>query len=202
MPDLSHETRHHPHIVCGIDEAGRGPWAGAVVASCVIVGDAPQSLLLALDDSKKLTRAKRESLFDAIHAHMQVGIGQSSADEIDHLNIWKATERAMQRAFSALGAKADIALIDGNRHPALPCETITLVKGDSISASIAAASIIAKVTRDRMMETLDKEYPGYGFTKHAGYGTRQHMEALKQLGICPAHRKSFAPIRTIIEQAA
>ncbi len=202
MPDLSHETRYHPKIVCGIDEAGRGPWAGPVVASCVLVANAPASLITALDDSKKLSRSKREILFDAISKHMHIGIGQSSAQEIDDTNIWKATERAMQRAYQALGTVADIALVDGNRAPQLNCTVIPIIKGDSISASIAAASIIAKVTRDRLMHELANTYPQYGFASHAGYGTKAHHTALLTFGPCEAHRKSFAPIRAIIEKAA
>lgn len=201
MPDLSHEARYYPRIVCGIDEAGRGPWAGPVVAACAIINDAPPSLIKALDDSKKLTKAKRENLFDAIMGSMHIGIGEASAEEIDRMNIWKATELAMQRAFAPL-QHAELALVDGNRAPALSCTVVPLVKGDSISASIAAASIIAKVTRDRMMETLDQHYPGYGFARHAGYGTRQHQDALRALGPCPVHRKSFAPIRSLLQEAA
>ena len=202
MPDLTHEASYKPSIVCGIDEAGRGPWAGPVVAACALITKAPTSLIESLDDSKKLSRSKREALFDAIMEHIRIGIGQASPAEIDSMNIWKATELAMQRALIALGTHVDIALVDGNRAPALPCRVATLIKGDSISASIAAASIIAKVTRDRLMRTLDGTYPGYGFAQHAGYGTKDHHNALLQLGPCAVHRRSFAPIRAILGEAA
>jgi ribonuclease HII len=204
MPDLAHEASYYPQRVCGIDEAGRGPWAGSVVAACVHIDrtNTPESLIHALNDSKKLSRRARESLYEAIMGHMQIGIGEASCEEIDALNIWKATELAMQRAFTSLAAVTtpmDVALVDGNRAPALTCRVIPIIKGDSISASIAAASIIAKVTRDRMMETLDATYPGYGFARHAGYGTKQHHDALRQFGVTPIHRRSFAPIRALLE---
>lgn len=202
MPDLAHEARYHPRIVCGIDEAGRGPWAGPVVAACVRIDTIPAALLAGLNDSKKLSRKKREALFTPIQNELHVGIGEASAEEIDALNIWKATELAMQRAYHSLGIPADIALVDGNRAPLLSCEVIPLIGGDGISASIAAASIIAKVTRDRQMETLEETYPGYGFAKHAGYGTRIHHDALKTLGPCAIHRKSFAPVRALLQEAA
>lgn len=202
MPDLAHEARYHPRIVCGIDEAGRGPWAGPVVAACVRIDTISPALLAELNDSKKLSRKKRETLFDSIQIELQVGIGNASAEEIDALNIWKATELAMQRAYHHLGLTADIALVDGNRAPLLPCQVIPLIGGDGISASIAAASIIAKVTRDRWMDALEETYPGYGFSRHAGYGTRAHHDALKELGPCAIHRKSFAPIRALLQEAA
>lgn len=202
MPDLSHEASYHPRIVCGIDEAGCGPWAGSVVAACVFAMGAPQELLSMLDDSKKLTPAKREALYPRILDHMPVGVGEATAQEIDTLNIWKATELAMQRAFAAHTVPADIALVDGKRTPALSCKVVTIIQGDGISASIAAASIVAKVTRDRMMKELDALYPGYGFARHAGYGTKAHQEALARLGPCPAHRRSYAPIRTLLDKAA
>lgn len=202
MPDLSHEASFHPRTVCGIDEAGRGPWAGPVIAACAYITDTTPTLIASLNDSKKLSRSKREMLFDTIMNTMRIGVGEASAAEIDTLNIWKATELAMQRAYHALGITIDIALVDGNRAPALPCTPIPLIKGDGISASIAAASIIAKVTRDRKMYALDNTYKGYGFAKHAGYGTKEHHNALLALGPCPEHRKSFAPVKTLLVKAA
>lgn len=202
MPDLSHEKSYYPRTVCGIDEAGRGPWAGPVVAACTFITDASSTLIASLNDSKKLSRSKREALYDIIMDNMRVGVGEASAAEIDALNIWKATELAMQRAYNALGITTDIALIDGNRAPSLPCIPVPIIKGDSISASIAAASIIAKVTRDRKMHALDTLHAGYGFAKHAGYGTKEHHNALLALGPCPEHRQSFAPIKALSARAA
>ncbi len=202
MPDLSHERQYYPRLVCGIDEVGRGPWAGPVVAACVILPPEKTELINALDDSKKLTRSKREQLYPVIIESCEVGIGESTPEEIDEINIWKATERAMQRAFDALTQAPCIALVDGNRHPALACETVTIIKGDSISASIAAASIIAKVTRDRYMEEMDLTYPHYAFARHMGYGTKAHQLALAEHGPCPLHRRSFAPIRALLAQEA
>ena len=201
MPDFSFEQRYPNRLVCGVDEAGRGPWAGPVMAAAVIW---PQDATppAGLDDSKKLKPAQRDALFEAIYRDAMVGIGQASVAEIDALNILAATKLAMQRAVSALPMAPTIALIDGNQPPKLPCETLAIVKGDSHSLSIAAASIIAKVTRDRLLCELDVLHPGYGFAQHAGYGTPQHMQALQRLGPCPAHRMSFAPIRRILEAHA
>lgn len=200
MPDLSFEHHYAPDIVCGIDEAGRGPLAGDVVAAAVIL---PREITLpaALNDSKQVSKKNREWLFDWIYEHAMVGIGCASSTEIDRINILRATHLAMQRAFEALPAVAQIALIDGNSAPHLPCKTHTLIGGDGISASIAASSIIAKVTRDRKMEILDREYPHYGFARHQGYGTKAHLHALRTYGACPYHRKSFAPVRRVIETA-
>lgn len=197
-PDLSIESTHNG-IVCGVDEAGRGPLAGPVVAAAVIldINNIPNGL----NDSKKLSKKKRETLFDEIMACATVGVAEANVEEIDTLNILGATKLAMQRAVEALG-KVDVALIDGNQPPKLPCKTQAVIKGDSKSLSIAAASIIAKVTRDRLMEALDKEHPAYGFAGHAGYGTKAHMQAIATYGVCPAHRRSFAPVRNAIEQAA
>lgn len=199
-PDLSLE-REQGGVVCGIDEAGRGPWAGPVVAAAVIWKDM-SVVAEAVNDSKKLKKSQREILFEIITTQAHIGVGQSEVGEIDRLNILGATRLAMQRAYAALAVQADCALIDGNQPPQLPCRTIPIVKGDARSLSIAAASIIAKVTRDRLMEALGREYPGYGFERHAGYGTPQHQEALDRLGVCPAHRRSFAPIRQRLEHIA
>ena len=183
-------------VVCGVDEAGRGPWAGCVSAGAVIL-DA-KNIPSGLNDSKKLTAAKRELLYAEIMASAKVGVGIATAGEIDRINILEATKLAMQRAVSALGIMPDLALIDGNKAPALPCKTQTIIGGDAKSLSIAAASIIAKVTRDRMMCELAKIHPEYGWERNAGYGTKYHQEALAKHGITEHHRKSFKPIRALI----
>jgi ribonuclease HII len=183
-------------IICGIDEAGRGPWAGPVVASAVILD--PKNIPHGLNDSKKLNEAKREALFDPIMCLSKVGIGIVSAAEIDEINILQATFLAMQRAFDQLEIKPHLALIDGNKSPKLNCKTQTIIGGDAKSLSIAAASIIAKVTRDRIMHQLDQTYPHYGFIRHKGYGTAAHAAALAIHGPCAEHRKSFKPIALIL----
>jgi ribonuclease HII len=177
---------------CGIDEAGRGPWAGPVVAAAVILD--PKNIPEGLNDSKKLTEARRESLFAPILQSSRVGVGVVSAATIDAINILQATYQAMQKAVAALNDHATLALIDGNRAPPLSIRTQTIIRGDAKCLSIAAASIIAKVTRDRLMCEFDLLYPGYGFAKHKGYGTALHMATLKRLGPCSEHRKTFAPI--------
>ncbi|MBF0168231.1 MAG: ribonuclease HII [Alphaproteobacteria bacterium] len=201
MPDFSLEAAAGGRVV-GIDEAGRGPWAGPVVAGAVILNAArlPPDIAAALDDSKKLKAATRESLFEQLMAApwARVGIGQASSGEIDSLNILQATFLAMRRAYDALGETASLALVDGNRPPPLPCPVRTVIKGDGISLSIAAASILAKVTRDRLMTELAFRYPGYGWESNAGYGTAQHQAALKRLGVTPEHRRSFAPIAALV----
>ena len=176
--------------VCGIDEAGRGPLAGPVFAAAVILPE--HCTVEGIDDSKKLSPKKREQLFGEIEsAAVAYGIGFATEREIDRGNILQATFLAMKRAFDALGVRPGLALVDGNRMPALGVETRTIVKGDSLSASIAAASILAKVSRDRLMVQIDEIYPQYGFAKHKGYGTALHFERLKQYGPCPVHRRSF-----------
>lgn len=182
--------------VCGVDEAGRGPWAGPVVAAAVILD--PANIPSGLNDSKKLTESRREALFDPIIRAAEVGVGIVGAARIDELNILKATYAAMAEAVAALTRPPAIALIDGNRAPPLTCRCVTIVGGDAKSLSIAAASIIAKVTRDRLMHNLDRQYPDYGFAAHKGYGTAAHATALQRLGPCPEHRKSFAPIRALL----
>ncbi len=201
MPDFSRERASGLSLVCGVDEAGRGPLAGPVVAAAVIFPNGAQ-VDSRIHDSKKLSAKLRDTLFDYIMRSAHVGIGICSAEEIDHINILQATLRAMARAVEALPVTPELALIDGNQTPKLSCNALCIVKGDSISTSIAAASIIAKVTRDRMMADLAREYPHYGFDGHAGYGTPKHLEALKTHGPCPAHRRSFAPIRNLLEPAA
>lgn len=193
MPNLSFEHASGHIIICGVDEAGRGPWAGPVCAAAVILDQA--NFPLGLNDSKKLTEAKREALFPLIMAAADVGVGLASAAEIDELNILQATYLAMRRAMAVLKARPTLALIDGNRAPKIEIAVQTIIGGDAKSLSIAAASIIAKVTRDRLMAELDKTYPLYGFARHKGYGTAVHSAALKTHGPCAAHRRSFAPVR-------
>jgi ribonuclease HII len=186
-------------LICGVDEAGRGPWAGPVCAAAVILDRA--NIPDGLNDSKKLTEAKREALFPLIMASADVGVGLVSAAEIDAINILQASYLAMNRAVAALKQQPALALIDGNRAPKLSCATQTIVGGDAKSLSIAAASIIAKVTRDRLMHELDATFPVYGFARHKGYGTAAHAAALRQHGPCTEHRKSFAPIKSLLPLA-
>ncbi|MSO96745.1 MAG: ribonuclease HII [Rhodospirillaceae bacterium] len=189
-------------IIAGIDEAGRGPWAGPVLAGAVILAQATLAPDLAsgLDDSKKLSPEKRETLFLALQSSQGavLGVGQASVDEIDNLNILKATYLAMARALENLQRRVDVALVDGNRAPPLNCPVQTVIRGDSLSLSIAAASIVAKVTRDRIMTGLAAQHPGYGWETNMGYGTAEHSAALKHLGLTPHHRRSFAPIRALL----
>ena len=184
--------------VCGIDEAGRGPWAGPVVAAAVILS--PSLVPSGIDDSKKLTASKREALYELIIRQADCGVGIATAEEIDALNIWGATKLAMQRAVAGLSAAPDYALVDGKLTLPLPCPVQAIISGDSKSLSIAAASIIAKVTRDRIMKQLHREFPHYGWQNNAGYGTAAHIEAIRQHGISPHHRRSFKPIRDFLGQ--
>lgn len=178
-------------VFCGVDEAGRGPLAGPVYAAAVILPDYPQ--IEGLDDSKKLSEAKREKLFDEIcDTAIAYSIASAGVEEIDTYNILQATFMAMTRAVEGLSKTPDFALIDGNRAPTgLSLPSKTLIKGDALSASIAAASILAKVSRDRVMLEMDKQYPQYGFAKHKGYGTKLHYEALTAHGITLIHRRTF-----------
>lgn len=178
------------NAVCGIDEAGRGPLSGPVCAAAVIL---PRGLIIeGLNDSKKLTAKKREKLFDIIiQDAIAYGIGLASPEEIDAINILNADMLAMKRAIEALQTPADFALVDGNIARDLPIPAMPVIKGDALSYSIAAASVLAKVTRDRLCLEDDKNYPEYGFAKHKGYGTKDHMDALRRLGPSPIHRKSF-----------
>lgn len=176
--------------VCGIDEAGRGPLAGPVCAAAVILPDGLE--IEGLNDSKKLTEKKREALFDVITARAEAyGIGWASEQEIDQVNILQATFLAMARAVEALSLPADFALVDGNRMPPLSIPGETIVKGDGKAACIAAASVLAKVSRDRALRKLDQRHPEYGFAQHKGYGTKAHYAAIKQYGLLPEHRRSF-----------
>lgn len=184
--------------VCGVDEAGRGPWAGPVSAGAVILN--PDDLPAGIDDSKALTHARREALEIEIKARaLAWGVGFASVEEIESHNILHATGLAMCRAIEALAIRPAAALVDGNYGFKLPCAVQTVIKGDSLSLSIAAASILAKTARDRLMVELDSEYPGYGFAGHKGYNAPIHSAALKELGPCPAHRRSWAPIRALLE---
>ncbi len=180
--------------VAGIDEVGRGPIAGPVVAAAVILD--PARPVMGLADSKKLTARRRESLADTIREQACAwALGRAEVDEIDRLNILQASLLAMRRAVAALGAQPELALIDGNRCPELPCQALALVGGDGRVAAISAASILAKVARDAEMVALDSRYPGYGLAGHKGYPTAAHRDALRRLGPLPIHRRSFAPVR-------
>ena len=193
MPSFEYEERRYAEgytAVCGLDEAGRGPLCGPVVAAAVIL---PRDLIIeGLNDSKKLTEKKREALFEIIKEKaVAYAIAEASPAEIDEINILNASMLAMRRAVDALPVKADFALIDGNCSRGFNIPTETVVKGDAMSYSIAAASILAKVTRDRQCEELDREYPEYGIAKHKGYPTKDHMDAVREHGPAPIYRKSF-----------
>ena len=191
--DYTFEHQAHEQgftVVCGVDEAGRGPLAGPVCAAAVIL---PDGLVIeGLDDSKKLTEKKRDALYDVIcEEALAYGIAFASVEEIEELNILQATFLAMKRAVESLNIKPDLALVDGNQKPNLDIQARTLVKGDAKSPSIAAASILAKVTRDRLMTEIAEQYPEYEFPKHKGYGTKLHYEKIMEHGISPVHRRSF-----------
>ena len=201
MPSFDHETRISG-IVAGIDEVGRGPLAGPVVAAAAIIdrARAPKSLLKLIDDSKKLSEARREAAYEAMIASGCVGyaIAEASVAEIDRINILQATFLAMRRALAALAERPDKVLVDGNKLPPdLGCAGECIVGGDAISYSIAAASILAKVTRDRQMARLAEKFPGYGWESNRGYGSAVHLRALEQLGPTPHHRMSFAPLNKL-----
>lgn len=188
------------YLKAGVDEAGRGPLAGPVVVAAVILD--PARPIVGLDDSKKLSEKKREALFPQIVeralAHCVIVV---EAEEIDRLNIFQATMAGMSRAVAGLAPAAHEALVDGNKLPRdLPCPGRAIVGGDALEPAISAASILAKVTRDRLMVTLDGVHPGYGFAIHKGYPTPAHLASLRRLGPCPQHRRSFAPVRMLLEQ--
>lgn len=196
MPNYAFEKRvlaERPGPVAGVDEAGRGPLAGPVVAAAVIFFERKR-IPKGLNDSKQMSADAREEAFGAIMSCAVVGVGEASVDEIDLVNIRQATHLAMARAVRALSVQAAFALVDGNDAPALPCPCETIIGGDGRSVSIAAASIIAKVTRDRMMMALHDEHPGYGWITNKGYGTEEHLSALSRLGATRHHRRSFAPV--------
>ena len=189
------KTRGGP--IAGVDEAGRGPLAGPVVAAAVILDR--KRIPKNIDDSKQMQpEARAEAYVRIMELAVAVGVGEASVDEIDLVNIRQATHLAMARAIRALSRPPDFALVDGNDAPALPCPCDTIVDGDARSVSIAAASIIAKVTRDRMMQALHSEFPGYGWFSNKGYSTGEHLEALTRLGPCLHHRRSFAPVHNIL----
>jgi ribonuclease HII len=188
--------------VAGIDEAGRGPLAGPVVAAAVLfqrefVERESQASLVRLTDSKQLSESLRETFFELLYASdaVEIGVGVAGVAEIDRINILRATHAAMKRAADALVSPPDVILVDGRPVPGLPVQSESIVKGDSLSLSIAAASIVAKVTRDRLMKKLDVAYPEYGFARHKGYGTQAHIQALLEYGPTPEHRKTFRPVR-------
>jgi len=225
MPDFTLEQelgQADGRVVIGLDEAGRGPWAGPVVAAAAWLDPqrADPALLRRLDDSKKLTARRRDELFEVLCAadcdFALLGIGEATVEEIDAVNILEASLLAMRRAAAALaaalqaarpvanpGARSgrgiDAALVDGNRLPGLTCETRAVVKGDSRSLSIAAASVVAKVTRDRAMAGYARDFPGYGWERNQGYGTAEHRAGIARLGITPLHRRSFRPVREALE---
>ena len=188
--DYDFELRKEYPIICGVDEAGRGPLAGDVYTAAVVLSD--QVLIDYLNDSKKLSEKRRELLYDEIIGKADAYcIATASVEEIDRLNILNATMLAMKRAVEGLGLKPDLALIDGNKLPELECESRYVIHGDAVSASIAAASILAKVSRDRYMCRLDEQYPQYCFGKHKGYGTKLHYEKIAEFGVSEVHRRTF-----------
>ena len=188
---------HPPGLVAGVDEAGRGPLAGPVVAAAVILDDLCP--IAGLADSKKLTPARREALFDEIRAKaLCCSIAEASVQEIDELNILQATMLAMRRAVMGLRLKPALVLVDGNRIPVLDMQAAAIVKGDALVQAISAASILAKVHRDRWCQRLHEQYPAYGFDGHKGYGTPAHLTALQAHGACPEHRRSFSPVSQLV----
>lgn len=205
MPDYTFETelgaRDNRQII-GLDEAGRGPWAGPVVAAAVWISpaDLAEPSFKHLNDSKKLTAQRRASLCTAIRERCRFGIGQASVSEIDQLNILQASLLAMQRAVAALDFLPDGAIVDGLHAPELPCPHRALARADGLSVSVAAASILAKVTRDRLMEQLDETCPGYHWNRNRGYGTADHRQALERLGPSRYHRRSFRPIQELVSR--
>lgn len=190
-----------PGLVAGVDEAGRGPLAGPVVAAAVILDETQP--IIGLNDSKKLSATRRDRLFDEIRARaLCCSVAMASVEEIDRLNILQATMLAMRRAVDGLRLKPRLVLVDGNRLPVLDVRAEAIVQGDAKVQAISAASILAKVTRDRGLDELHERYPHYGFDQHKGYGTAHHLEALRRWGPCPAHRRSFAPVAEAARRAA
>lgn len=206
MPDFELENEING-VVAGVDEAGRGSWVGPVVAGCVVFLNrhVDDFLLENLNDSKKLSKKKREMLYELLikeadKGHLKIGIGEASAKEIDDINILNASFLAMRRAIKATGMAPNMVLVDGNRLPKTPqYPARAVIKGDAKSYSISAASILAKVYRDRLMEKMAERYPHYGFEKNAGYGTKVHIEGLKKYGITPEHRRSYAPVKALLK---
>ncbi len=199
MQDLF-STQDYPSLTAGVDEVGRGPLCGDVVAAAVILN--PEQPISGLNDSKKLTEKRREKLYDEIREKaLAFSIARASVEEIDQLNILHASMLAMHRAVDGLSVTPEMVLVDGNRLPRWRYRAEAIVKGDSRVEAIAAASILAKVCRDREMQELDKVYPGYGLAGHKGYPTKVHLQALDELGVTPIHRRSYAPVRALIERA-
>jgi ribonuclease HII len=196
MPNFAFERACQVWPVAGIDEAGRGPLAGPVIAAAVVLDmtGLPRKVARRINDSKQLQPEERATLFDLLRPYAAVGIAGASVSEIDSINILQATLLAMRRAVARLPIRPAVALIDGNRAPELPCPARTIIDGDELSLSIAAASIFAKVTRDRLMAALSRRHPGYGWDHNAGYGTDEHRQALVRLGLTPHHRRSFRPV--------
>jgi ribonuclease HII len=196
MADFSLETEHGG-LVCGIDEAGRGPLAGPVVAAAVVLDPdhMPRGFRRRIDDSKTLTAEERAAALAEIRSCALIGIGAASVTEIDRINILRASLLAMRRALRALGIRPDLALVDGNQDPTLPCPVLTVIRGDAKSLSVAAASIVAKETRDLIMRDLAQRYRGYGWEHNAGYATQDHRRAIAALGITVHHRRSFGCVR-------
>ncbi len=200
MHNVHARQQHNPvvSLIAGVDEAGRGPLAGPVYAAAVILD--PARLVLGLADSKTLSAARRDTLALEIRAHALCwALGMATVEEIDRLNILQASLLAMTRAVAALSMAPSLALVDGNRAPSLACTVRTIVGGDASEPAISAASILAKVARDAVMCSLDALYPGYGFARHKGYPTVAHVSALEQLGVSPVHRRSFGPVRRLLE---
>jgi ribonuclease HII len=203
MPDYSIESQHRGRVA-GVDEAGRGPLAGPVVAAAVVfTSSVPPALAALIDDSKKLTALQREAALDALRTSgvAEIGVGAASVSEIARLNILHATMLAMARAVLRLRVPPDVALVDGNRAPALCCDVRCVVGGDALCLSIAAASIVAKVVRDRAMARLHVRHPAYGWSKNAGYGTGAHRAALMSVGPCVHHRQAFGTVRLLREES-
>lgn len=203
MPDLSIENKYNGGVICGVDEVGRGCLAGDVYACAVILSESfPKAVMVQLQDSKKLTAKKREYLAKEIKENAIFSIGISTVEEIDDINILQASLLAMKRAIESLPKKAEVCLIDGNKAPDLANRKVeTVVKGDSISCSIAAASIVAKVERDAKMTELAKEFPYYMWENNAGYGTKAHLLGMNEFGVTKWHRKTFSPVRSILSKS-
>ena len=201
IQSLNYDVTRHGRALAGVDEVGRGPLAGPVIAAAVILD--PGKPIAGLDDSKALTEARREALADQIKTRARAwALGRAEPQEIDALNILRASLLAMARAVAALALAPDYVLVDGGFCPDLPCPGVPIIKGDQSIIPISAASIIAKVARDREMTALDERYPGYGFARHKGYPTKAHLQALQVLGVSLIHRRSFAPVKAHLNEGA
>lgn len=204
MPDYLLETAAQARLgegpVAGVDEVGRGPWAGPVVAAAVVLDmrRLPHAVAERLDDSKRVPAKRRLELFEVLPEWAEIGIGMADVDEIETLNILRASHLAMRRAVEALSLVPIVALVDGNMGPPLPCRAETVIGGDGLCLSIAAASIVAKVTRDRMMWALAADFPGFGWERNVGYGTPEHQAGLRRLGPTRHHRRTFTPVRNLL----